>query len=83
MNKYIIIFIITLIYGCSNNDYTIKKGKVGKISSETIVKQLDSIYILDSIVRRIGEGDYMFSGDDNYLIFDKQKNHLLTLTSKQ
>jgi hypothetical protein len=83
MNKYIIIFIITLIYGCSNNDYTIKKGKVGKISSKTIVKQLDSIYILDSIVRRIGEGDYMFSGDDNYLIFDKQKNHLLTLTPKQ
>ena len=25
----------------------------------------------------------MFSGDDNYLIFDKQNHHLLTLTPKQ
>ena len=83
MNKYIIILIIVLIYGCNDRNYTISKGKVGKINSEIIVKQLDSIFILDSIVRRIGEGDYMFSGDDNYLIFDTQRNHLLTLTPRQ
>lgn len=83
MNKYVIILIIVLIYGCNDRDYTISKGKVGKINSEIIVKQLDSIFILDSIVRRIGEGDYMFSGDDNYLIFDTQRNHLLTLTPRQ
>ena len=83
MNKYVIILIIVLIYGCNDRNYNISKGKVGKINSEIIVKQLDSIFILDSIVRRIGEGDYMFSGDDNYLIFDTQRNHLLTLTPRQ
>ena len=41
-----------------------------------------SIYKNDSIVRRIGEGDYMFSGDDKYLIFNNKKEHLLTLTPR-
>tara|TARA_B100000780_G_scaffold101090_1_gene70623 strand:- start:3713 stop:4258 length:546 start_codon:yes stop_codon:yes gene_type:complete len=82
--KYITIFLILTCFGCSNgNDYSIKKGKVGKINSETIVRQLDSLFSNDSIVKRIGEGDYMFSGEDNYLIFDNTQIHLLTLTPKQ
>ena len=70
--------------GCSNNpDYLIKKGQVGKVNNETLVKELDSIFLNDSIVKRIGEGDYMFSGDDKYLIFNSKKEHLLSLTPKQ
>ena len=83
MKKITLILLLTLTFGCKNGDYTIAKGKVGKINSETIIKNLDSIFVLDSISRRIGEGDYMFSGNDNYLIFDKQNDHLLTLTPKQ
>lgn len=82
--KHILIILILLCFGCSNdNDYSIKKGKVGKINLKTIVKDLDSLFANDSIVKRIGEGDYMFSGDDKYLIFDSNKIHLLTLTPKQ
>ena len=62
--------------------YKIEKGKVGKLFKENLVKQLDSIYKNDSIVRRIGEGDYIFSGDDKYLIFNNKKEHLLTLTPR-
>ena len=57
--------------------------KVCKVNSETIIKELDSLFLNDSIVKRIGEGDYMFSGEDKYLIFDSDKNHLLTLIPKQ
>ena len=82
--KTTLLLFILICFGCSNNsDFSIKKGKVGKISTETIVKELDSLFLNDSIVKRIGEGDYMFSGEDKYLIFDSDKNHLLTLTPKQ
>ena len=70
MRKLSLILITVLSLGCSQNEYKIEKGKVGKLSKENLVKQLDSIYKNDSIVRRIGEGDYMFSGDDKYLIFN-------------
>ena len=47
MKKIILILLLTLTFGCVNGDYTIAKGKVGKINSETIVKNLDSIFVLD------------------------------------
>ena len=83
--KNLSFFLLILFYvGCSNNpDYLIKKGQVGKVNNETLVKELDSIFLNDSIVKRIGEGDYMFSGDDKYLIFNSNKEHLLSLTPKQ
>ena len=83
--KNLVFFLLTLFYvGCSNNpDYLIKKGQVGKVNNETLVKELDSLFLNDSIVKRIGEGDYMFSGDDKYLIFNSNKEHLLSLTPKQ
>jgi len=82
MRKIYFILTITTIFGCSQNEYNIDKGKVGKLVKENLVKQLDSIYQNDSIVRRIGEGDYMFSRDDKYLIFNTRKEHLLTLTPR-
>jgi len=82
MNKYLIITLTILSIGCSNTEYKIEKGKVGKLNKEIKIQQLDSIFRNDSIVKRIGEGDYMFSGDDKYLIFDINKNHLLTITPR-
>ena len=82
MKKHLLISLVFFIVGCSSNEYKIEKGKVGKLNKEIKVQQLDSIYKNDSIVKRIGEGDYMFSGDDKYLIFDTKKNHLLTLTPR-
>ena len=56
MRKLSLILITILSFGCSQNEYKIEKGKVGKLFKENLVKQLDSIYKNDSIVRRIGEG---------------------------
>ena len=82
MKKYLLITLTIISAGCSTNEYKIEKGKVGKLYKEIKVQQLDSIFRNDSIVKRIGEGDYMFSGDDKYLIFDTNKNHLLTITPR-
>jgi len=82
MRKISLILSIFIIYSCSQNEYRIEKGKVGKLIKENTVRQLDSIYRNDSIVKRIGEGDYMFSGDDKYLIYSRKKEHLLTLTPR-
>ena len=79
MNKYLIITLTILSIGCSNTEYKIEKGKVGKLNKEIKIQQLDSIFRNDSIVKRIGEGDYMFSGDDKYLIFDIKKEIVITL----
>ena len=82
--KYILTILVLSCIGCSNNaNYLIKKGKVGKINSKSIVKDIDSLFSNDSIVKRIGEGDYMFESEDKYLIYDNLNNHLLTLTPKQ
>jgi hypothetical protein len=82
MKKYLLVTLTIISAGCSTNEYKIEKGKVGKLNKEIKVQQLDSIFRNDSIVKRIGEGDYMFSGDDKYLIFDTNKNHLLTITPR-
>ena len=67
----------------SNNNYLISKGSIGYLKKESKVKDLDSIFSNDSIVKRIGEGDYMYSSEDKYLLYDKSGNHLLTLTPHQ
>ena len=47
--KNLVFFLLTLFYvGCSNNpDYLIKKGQVGKVNNETLVKELDSLLLND------------------------------------
>ena len=76
--KYILTILVLSCIGCSNNpNYLIKKGKVGKINSKSIVKDIDSLFSNDSIVKRIGVGDYMFESEDKYLIYDNLNNHLL------
>ena len=37
----------------------------------------------DSLVKRIGEGDYVQAGDDKYLIYEKGGKQLITLTPRQ
>ena len=85
MKNILFLLLATFIISCNNNDlnFKIEKGVVGRINIETKIEQLDYIFANDSIVKRIGEGDYVFSSSDKYLIFDKKKNHLLTIMPKQ
>ncbi len=63
--------------------YLIEANQVGKLKKGAKVSDLDSIFSLDSIVTRIGEGDYMFTDKDRYLIYDTLGKHLLTLTPSE
>ena len=82
-----VIVFSTLILSCSNNDkFTIEKGKVGLITTKTTVKELETIFKNDSIVKNLSEGalgDNYFQDDDEYLIFEKGGKHLLTVMPKE
>lgn len=77
--------IIVFLASCAKKEdpFSIQKDQIGKLTKEITVQQLDSIYANDSLVKRIGEGDFVQAGDDKYLIFEKGGKQLLTLTPRQ
>jgi len=77
--------IIACLASCAKKEdpFLIQKDQIGKLTKETTVQQLDSIYANDSLVKRIGEGDYVQASEDKYLIYEKGGKHLLTLTPRQ
>ena len=86
MKKIIYTLLISIGFmSCTQkpNPFLITKNRIGKLHKNAIVAQLDSIYSTDSIVNRIGEGDYVQASDDAYLIYEKGGKHLLTLTPIQ
>lgn len=80
------IFILSLVVSCSNSKrFKISKGAVGQITKKTMVKDLESIFKNDSIVKNLSEGsmgDDYFQDDDEYLIYDTEGKLLLTLIPK-
>ncbi len=83
--RFLKIFTFSLIFiSCSNEAFTIEKGRVGILTPTHKVSQLDSLFAQDSLVRYTGEGDYVQAGIDRYLVYDNTGTHLLlTLTPKQ
>ena len=82
-----ICFMSLLFMQCSDaNKFVISKGKVGNLSSETTMLDLKNIFPNDSIVKNLSEGtlgNNFFQDDDEYLIFEKGGNHLLTIIPKE
>ncbi|WP_439131271.1 hypothetical protein [Polaribacter sp.] len=76
-----------LIISCNNSDkFMIEKGKVGELTQQTTVKDLEVIFKNDSIVKNLSEGalgDNYFQDDDEYLIFEKGGKHLLTIVPQE
>ncbi len=52
----IIVFLSVIFIKCGNNKFEIEKGKVGKLTSKTEIKELDEIFKNDSIVKVLSEG---------------------------
>lgn len=83
------LFLITIslvLVQCGNDKFKISKGKVGELNSKTTVKQLASIFKNDSIVKVLSEGakgDNYFQDDDEYHIYNKKGNRLLTIIPKE
>lgn len=80
-----VVFTLFLLTACAKKQdpFLIGKGNIGKLSKEITVAKLDSVFANDSLVKRIGEGDYVQAGTDSYLVYEKGGKHLLTVTPAQ
>ena len=91
MKKYSLLFLFlmlqSLLISCSNSQkFAIEKGKVGHLTTKTTIKELSEIFKNDSIVSNLSEGalgDNYFQDDDEYLIYNKDGKHLLTIVPKE
>ena len=83
----IVIMFSLLITSCNkNNKFKIEKERVGLISTLTTVKDLETIFKNDSLVKNLSEGAFgnnYFQDDDEYLVFEKGGKHLLTIVPKE
>lgn len=85
MKKTILILVISvLMVQCKKEDQnTIAKGQLGKLTSVTQVNELESLFAKDSLVANLGEGDFANAEYDEYLVYEKGGKHLLTLIPKE
>lgn len=82
--KLSVMAVMAVIFvSCGNGDnFAVAKGKVGQITTKTTIKDLKNIFKNDSIVKNLSEGalgDNYFQDEDEYLIYDKEGKHLLTI----
>lgn len=84
--NYLSIVSLLFITSCSNSErFEIQKGKVGHLNTKTTIQELSTIFKNDSIVSKLSEGalgDNYFQDNDEYLIYDKEGKHLLTIIPK-
>ncbi len=85
--KILAVVLVSLAFvQCSNNKFDVSKGKVGKLTTKTTIQEIDAIFANDSIVKILSEGEkgqYDFSDDDKYEIYEKGGKHLLTIVPKE
>ncbi|MFD0860726.1 hypothetical protein ACFQ1M_00790 [Sungkyunkwania multivorans] len=84
-----ILFSLTILIAASScskeeeNPFLISKGTIGKLTKDTTVAELDAIFANDSLVKRIGEGDYAQAGSDMYIVYEKGGKRLFSLVPKE
>jgi len=87
ISPLLICLIAILFVQCDKGKkYQITKENVGPITLETTVKDLNTIFEKDSIVKVLSEGvkgNNYRQDEDEYLIFEKGGKHLLTLVPKE
>lgn len=85
MKKFILILGVTslLFTACSEekDPFLITSTQVGHLTKETTVKQLDSIFEQDSIVKTSADANFL-SGDDQIEVYEKGGSKLLLLSPK-
>lgn len=87
--KFILLFVVlTISLGSCNKNahFHIEKGRVGKLTKNTTIEELSSIFSNDSLVVNLSEPSLSegneskyFKEDDTYLVYDKTGKHLLTI----
>ncbi|MCB0471618.1 MAG: hypothetical protein KDC56_01020 [Flavobacteriaceae bacterium] len=85
MKKITLITLISLVLvHCTKEDnFLIARGPVGKITTGTKVNELKAIFAKDSLVSNLGKDDFAASPYDEFVVYDKNGNHLLTIRPKE
>ncbi|WP_232829237.1 hypothetical protein [Aureibaculum luteum] len=73
---------LTMIQCKEETNYTIAKEQVGKITGMTQIQELESIFKNDSIVSHLGKDNVAEASYDEYLVYSKEGDHLLTIVPK-
>ena len=87
--KIVILLVAVAFIQCAKeNQYLIEKGKVGVLTNETTIKELNSIFMKDSIVSNLSLTDTisnkLFSvTNDEYVVFSKEGKKLLEIEPTQ
>lgn len=79
----ILLFSIVFIQCKKENNFTIDKNQLGKLTSITQVNELADIFAKDSLVSNLGEGDFTNAAYDEYLVYEKGGKHMLTIIPKK
>lgn len=80
-NLFLIVLIIAVLASCTKQQdpFLIEKYNIGHLTDSTMVSQLDSIFVNDSIVKFVA-GDEFTGNINNIDVYDKAGNHMLVLT---
>lgn len=83
-NLFFALIIIVFIVSCAKKQdpFLVEKYNIGHLTDSTQVKDLESIFINDSIVKLVG-GDEFTGNINNIDIYDKSGNHLLILAPNE
>lgn len=83
-NIFLALVTLTLVVSCNKEQdpFLIEQHNIGHLTDSTQVKDLESIFPNDSIVRYVG-GDEFTGRINNIDIYDKKGNHLLVLTPSE
>ncbi len=79
----LIIVLITFLQCKKEDNFTIANNQLGKLTSLTQVNELADIYVSDSLVMNLGEGGFANAEFDEYLVYQKGGEHMLTLIPKE
>ncbi|WP_231373962.1 hypothetical protein [Aureivirga marina] len=87
MRKFILILFLSVsIISCTkNNTFIIEKGKVGNFTAQNKAEDIKTIFAKDSIVENVNtnksitNNSFLNSDEDEYLIYEKDGKHLLTI----
>ncbi len=86
MKRNIILLVTSLFLfnACKKEQdpFLVEKHNIGNLTDSTQVKDLESVFINDSIVKFVG-GDEFTGNINNIDIYDKSGNHLLILTPNE
>lgn len=83
MKRILFVFVcIVAFVACNRTEdrFLITNDSVGLLRKSMLIKQLDSIFVNDSIVNTAFEGELRYASNERIMLFEKGGTQLLELT---